>query len=155
MSDTHTGVVARARRAIGDSGTGPHARGLLLALSVTAMAAAQSPAAPGIHPDSLSRVPPVQRDTLDAEGKRVWDYIAGATANKAMPPMGPAPVSMYSPKLAEPMHALNQYLRSSVVGARYFELSALMAAREFDQQYEWSGHEPAAFGRAWSSASST
>ena len=28
--------------------------------------------------------------------------------------------------------------------AAYFELSALLAAREFDQQYEWSGHEPAA-----------
>src|SRR5688572_8148581 len=103
MSNTDTGLAARARRAMGDRATGPYARGLLLALSVTAMAAAQSPAAPGIHPDSLSRVPPVQRDTLDAEGKRVWDYIAGTTANKAMPPMGPAPVSMYSPKLAEPM----------------------------------------------------
>ena len=39
---------------------------------------------------------------------------------------------------------LNQYLRKTVVGAGYFELSALIAAREFDQQYEWSGHEPAA-----------
>jgi 4-carboxymuconolactone decarboxylase len=29
------------------------------------------------------------------------------------------------------------------VGPRYFELSALTAAREFDQFYEWTGHEPA------------
>jgi hypothetical protein len=35
-------------------------------------------------------------------------------------------------------------LRTTVVGSRFFELSALIAAREFDQQYEWSGHEPAA-----------
>jgi 4-carboxymuconolactone decarboxylase len=35
-------------------------------------------------------------------------------------------------------------LRKTVVGPRFFELSALIAAREFDQQYEWSGHEPAA-----------
>jgi 4-carboxymuconolactone decarboxylase len=39
---------------------------------------------------------------------------------------------------------LNQALRRTVVGAKYFEISALCAAREFDQQYEWSGHEPAA-----------
>ena len=50
---------------------------------------------------------------------------------------------MYSPGAAKPIHELNQYLRKTVVGPRYFELSALIAAREFDQQYEWSGHEPA------------
>ena len=35
-------------------------------------------------------------------------------------------------------------MRTTVVGNRFFELSALIAAREFDQQYRWSGHEPAA-----------
>jgi len=48
---------------------------------------------------------------------------------------------MYSPITAEPIHVLNQNLRKTVAGSRYFELSALLAAREFDQQYEWSGHE--------------
>ena len=47
-------------------------------------------------------------------------------------------------RAAEPIYALNQYLRKTVAGARYFELAALIAAREFDQQYEWSAHEPAA-----------
>jgi 4-carboxymuconolactone decarboxylase len=61
-----------------------------------------------------------------------------------MPATGPAPVSMHSPLAAEPIQQLNQILRKTVVGPRYFELSALVAAREFDQQYEWSGHEPAA-----------
>src|SRR6187455_1211642 len=61
-----------------------------------------------------------------------------------MPKTGPPPVTIYSPGAAEPIQALNQYLRKSVVGPRYFELSALLAAREIDQQYEWSGHEPAA-----------
>jgi 4-carboxymuconolactone decarboxylase len=94
-----------------------------------------------IHPESLSRLPPVQRSELDDEGKRIWDHIAGTGT---MPRTGPAAVSMYSPKAAAPIHELNQYLRTTVVGRRYFELSALIAAREFDQQYEWSGHEPAA-----------
>jgi 4-carboxymuconolactone decarboxylase len=119
-------------------------RSLILLISLASVAAlgGQSRVPPDINPESLSRLPPLQRSALDDEGKRIWDYIAGA--GRTMPRSGPAPVSMYSPKAAEPIHVLNQYLRTTVVGTRYFELSALIAAREFDQQYEWSGHEPAA-----------
>ena len=95
-----------------------------------------------IHPESLSRLPPVQRADLDEEGKRIWDALSGA--GKTIPRTGPSAVTMHSPRAAEPIYALNQYLRKTVAGARYFELSALIAAREFDQQYEWSAHEPAA-----------
>jgi hypothetical protein len=31
----------------------------------------------------------------------------------------------------------------SPVGPRYFQLAVLIIAREIDQQYEWSAHEPA------------
>jgi len=113
---------------------------LLLVTVSTAFAVAQSKLPADINPTSYSRLPPQDRAALDEEGKKVWDYIGGA---RGMPPTGPAPVSMYSPGAAKPIHELNQYLRTTVVGARYFELSALVAAREFDQQYEWSGHEPA------------
>jgi 4-carboxymuconolactone decarboxylase len=114
--------------------------GLVVIVVSVAVVGGQSGLAPGIHPESLSRVPPVQRDSLDAEGKRVWDLVDGG---RGMPKTGPAPVSMYSPSIAEPIHVLNQNLRKTVAGSRYFELSALLAAREFDQQYEWSGHEAA------------
>jgi 4-carboxymuconolactone decarboxylase len=117
----------------------------LATLAVIAMAATlegQSARPADIHPESLSRLPPLTRGELDAEGQRIWDYLVGV--NGTMPKTGPAPVTIYSPKAAEPIQALNQYLRRSVVGPRYFELSALVASREFDQQYEWSGHEPAA-----------
>jgi 4-carboxymuconolactone decarboxylase len=113
----------------------------LLVILASAIATGQSRLAPDINPESLSRLPLIDRATLDAEGQRVWDYLAGG---RPLTKTGPAPVSLYSVKSAEPIHALNQYLRTSVVGPRYFELSALIAAREFDQQYEWSGHEPAA-----------
>jgi 4-carboxymuconolactone decarboxylase len=116
--------------------------GLLVSMASVAVLSAQTSLSPDIHPQSLSRLPPQTRDQMDEEGKRIWDYVAGA--GRTMPLTGPAPVSMYSPKAAEPIHALNQYLRKTVVGSRFFELSALIAAREFDQQYEWSGHEPAA-----------
>jgi len=114
--------------------------GLVLIVASVAVLGGQSRLAPEIHPESLSRLPPVQRDSLDAEGKRVWDLVGGG---RGVPKTGPAPVSMYSPGAAEPIHVLNQYLRKTVAGSRYFELSALLAAREFDQQYEWSGHEAA------------
>jgi 4-carboxymuconolactone decarboxylase len=35
-------------------------------------------------------------------------------------------------------------LRKSEIGQQNFEICALLAAWEFDQQYEWSGHEPGA-----------
>jgi len=116
--------------------------GVLIGVTSVAVLGGQSALPTDIHPQSLSRLPPLQRDGLNDEGKRIWDVLAGGRGT--MPPTGPAPVSMYSPKAAEPIHVLNQALRTTVVGPRFFELSALIAAREFDQQYEWSGHEPSA-----------
>jgi 4-carboxymuconolactone decarboxylase len=117
-----------------------HSLALLFGGLTTALVSGQSTLPADINPTSFSRLPPLDRAALDDEGKRIWDHIAGA---RGMPASGPAPASMYSPKAAEPVHDLNQYLRTTVVGPRFFELSALVAAREFDQQYEWSGHEPA------------
>jgi 4-carboxymuconolactone decarboxylase len=116
---------------------------LILTASSVAALAGQSRMPADIHPESLSRVPPVQRADLDEEGKRIWDVIAGG-AGRSIPKTGPGAVTMHSPKAAEPIQLLNQILRKSVVGPRFFELSALIAAREFDAQYEWSGHEPQA-----------
>jgi 4-carboxymuconolactone decarboxylase len=114
----------------------------LLFIAVTPMlAGAQSPPPADIHPESLSRLPPVQRGDLDAEGQRIWDAMAGT--GKTIPRTGPSAVTMHSPRAAEPIYTLNQVLRKTVAGPRYFELAALVAAREFDQQYEWSAHEPA------------
>ena len=113
---------------------------LLLAGTSAALLAGQSRLPPDINATPFSRLPPLDRAALDDEGKRIWDFIGGG---RGMPASGPAPLTMYSPKAAEPIHELNQYLRTTVVGPRFFELSALVAAREFDQQYEWSGHEPA------------
>ena len=96
-----------------------------------------------IYPDSLSRLPQVKRTDLDADSQRIYDYIAGP--NKPFPPTGPAAVSIYSPKVAESIQMLNQYLRfHGVLNRRDTELAILVAAREFDQQYEWTGHEAAA-----------
>jgi alkylhydroperoxidase family enzyme len=97
-----------------------------------------------IDPQSFSRLPTVQRDDLDADGKRIYDMLAGGEG-KTVTPTGPAAISLQSPKVAEAIQMLNQYLRfHGVLKPRDFEVAILVAAREFDQQYEWSGHEMAA-----------
>jgi 4-carboxymuconolactone decarboxylase len=108
--------------------------------AVAGTAAVSAPTLPhDIDPRSLSRLAPLDRGALNAEGKRVYDVIR--MGQPTIPLTGPAPISMYSPGAAEPIHRLNQYLRKTVVGPRYFELAALATARDFDQAYEWSGHE--------------
>jgi 4-carboxymuconolactone decarboxylase len=113
------------------------------ATTLAASLVAQSPApSPEIDGQSLSRLPVIARESLDADGKRVYDYIAGRGGTA--PKTGPGGVSLHSPAAAEAIQMLNQALRKTVIGTKYFEISALVGAREFDQQYEWSGHEPAA-----------
>jgi 4-carboxymuconolactone decarboxylase len=97
-----------------------------------------------VDPQSLSRLPVVKREDLDADGKRIYDMLAGGEG-KTVTPTGPAAISLVSPKVAEAIQMLNQYLRfHGVLKPRDFEVAILVAAREFDQQYEWSGHEMAA-----------
>jgi 4-carboxymuconolactone decarboxylase len=115
--------------------------GFLVSVVSVAVLDGQARLPPDINAESLSRLPPRQRSELDDEGKRIWDLVQGQ--GRTMGLTGPARLSMHSPKIAEPVHMLNQYLRTSAIGSRYFELGALVAAREMDQQYEWSGHEPA------------
>jgi 4-carboxymuconolactone decarboxylase len=119
----------------------PIALAALAAAAATTATPAPQALPKDIHPKSLSRLAPIERDKLSPEGQRVYDVMRGSAP--AIPVTGPGPNSMYSPVIAEPMHHLNQNLRRSVVGPRYFELAALTAAREFDQAYEWTGHEGA------------
>jgi 4-carboxymuconolactone decarboxylase len=96
-----------------------------------------------IDRQSLSRMPPVKRSDMDAQGQAIYDKVAGA--NRTTPMLGPGGVSLHMPKVAQAMDILNQYLRyDSVIGRRYIEVAILVAAREFDQQYEWTFHEKAA-----------
>jgi 4-carboxymuconolactone decarboxylase len=113
----------------------------LLMLPLQALAQRALP--PDIDPVSLARVPVAERSTMDAEGQAVYDKVAGT--DRTTPMIGPAGVSLHMPKVAQAMDILNQYLRyDSIIGRRYIEVAVLVAAREFDQQYEWTFHEGAA-----------
>jgi hypothetical protein len=105
----------------------------LAALPLTA--AAQAPLPPDIDPVTLSRLPPVTPEDLDEEGQRL---LAERGNFRAGP--GPGHVTIYSPdgrNLGIPMG------NGSFVGARNFQLATLIVAREIDQQFEWTNHEPA------------
>ena len=86
---------------------------------------------PDIDSQSNSRLPLIQRDQLSDADKKVFDDVANTA---------PGRVSMYSPPLADPIRTLNSRLRSTVLGSQMFEICALIAAREFDEDFEWAGH---------------
>jgi 4-carboxymuconolactone decarboxylase len=115
---------------------------VLLSLAAAALAVQSTNRPADIDSESLSRLPVVKRESLDNNGKRIYDYIAGP--NGTAPRTGPGGVTLHSIATAEPIQMLNQALRKTVIGQQYFEICALLAAWEFDQQYEWSSHEPGA-----------
>src|SRR5881394_2634852 len=87
-----------------------------------------------IHPVTLSRLPPVTPADLDEEGQRLL------AARDFTPGPGPNHVTIYSPRERDLGIPSGE---KSPVGPRYFQLAVLITAREIDQQYEWSAHEPA------------
>src|SRR5688572_29601687 len=108
---------------------------VLVLLSLPALAQAQTALPPDINPVTLSRLPPVTPEDLDEEGRKLL-----SERPQAKPGPGPTHVTSYSPRersLGIPTGA------NSPVGARNFQLAVLIMAREIDQQYEWSAHEPA------------
>ena len=112
---------------------------VLVALPLAAQAQAPSPAKAtlpaDINPVTLSRLPPPTAEDFDEEGQRL---LAARPEFKAGP--GPTHVTVYAPRernLGIPSGT------NSPVGPRLFQLAALIGARECDQQYEWSAHEPA------------
>jgi len=108
---------------------------VFLLASLPAVAQAQAALPPDIHPVTLSRLPPVTPEDLDEEGRRLL-----AERPPVTPGPGPTHVTNYSPRdrsLGIPSGV------NSPVGPRYFQLAVLIIAREIDQQYEWSSHEPA------------
>jgi 4-carboxymuconolactone decarboxylase len=109
----------------------------LLVLLAPLAAHAQTPAAlpPDIDPVTLSRLPPVTPADLDDEARRLFNERENFT-----PGPGPTHITVYIPRersLGVPTG------ETSPVGPRLFQLAVLIVAREIDQQYEWSAHEPA------------
>ena len=115
-----------------------------LLVVLPAVASAQSSLPPDINPVTLSRMPPINRAELDAEGQKALD----ARATPPMPAPGPGSVTVWSPRATEGLGVIGRALGvprgdTFPLGGRLYQLIVLITAREIDQQYEWSAHEPA------------
>jgi len=98
-----------------------------------------------VYPDSLSRLPLVARDAMDEQGKRFYDAVTDPRSRTLVGLQGPSGIWLHSPELGERMRAVNQYLRyETALERRLTELAILVTARELDNQFEWTAHEPVA-----------
>ena len=140
-----------------DAEKGTHMQKQLLILTGAAVVAvgvhasfgfAQGPQTPVLPPDinsiTLSRFAPVTPADLDAEGQKAL----AARTNPPNPGPGPGAAGSYSPRTSEGRGLLGRALgvpsgQNFPAGVRTYQLVVLITAREIDQQYEWSAHEPA------------
>jgi 4-carboxymuconolactone decarboxylase len=98
-----------------------------------------------VHPESLNRLPLITRDQLDSVGQKLYDSYNGPNSKSLAGLQGPAGIRLYSAHLAAMNEPLNTYLRYNLeMPRRLAELAILVTAREFDSQFEWAAHEPAA-----------
>ncbi len=98
-----------------------------------------------VDPASLSRLPLLERHQLDAEGQRYYDAVVSPESRTLVGLRGPSGIWLHSPRLAGFLRAANQYLRfETAFDRRLTELAILVTARELDNQFEWTAHEPAA-----------
>jgi 4-carboxymuconolactone decarboxylase len=82
---------------------------------------------------------------MDEDGKRVYDLVMGPQTRTIAGLQGPYGIWMHSPQLGEKLLGASQHLRFHTdLGRRLTELATLVVARELDNQFEWSAHEPAA-----------
>jgi len=97
-----------------------------------------------IYPDSGSRLPPIRREDLDEQGKQQYDALVGRTGDRSLAGLrGPGGLNLYSPKAAQHLSGLSHYLRyESGLSGRVREIAILVTAREMDNQFEWTAHEP-------------
>jgi 4-carboxymuconolactone decarboxylase len=104
-----------------------------------------------IHPESLSRLPLRGRESMDEPGQRFYDAVVGPQSRTLVGLRGPSGIWLHSPALGELVRAVNQYLRyETALDRRLTELAILVTARELDNQFEWTAHEPAALSEGLS-----
>jgi 4-carboxymuconolactone decarboxylase len=88
-----------------------------------------------VYPDSRGRLPLVDREVLDEEGKRDYDRHIGPNRLSLAGLQGPGGLRLHGSK----PDRIGEEL-----GSRLKELIRLIVSRELDQSFEWTVHEPVA-----------
>tara|TARA_B100000678_G_scaffold41042_1_gene30592 strand:+ start:135 stop:881 length:747 start_codon:yes stop_codon:yes gene_type:complete len=98
-----------------------------------------------INMDSLARLPQVSREGLEAIGREAFDTYVSPGTGYETGLRGPIGMWMHSPVLAEAMFDVRQRVRyETEKDQRLTELIIISTAREINNQYEYSAHEPLA-----------
>ena len=117
-------------------------RKIPVARAIAAAAPTRTAYPAGTDAGSLSRLPLLKCDGLTANDLRICQMVVGP--NRTTAAQGPPATSLYSLPVAEAMDMMNRYLGRTVAGPRAFQLASVVGSREFDQQYEYTAHDPAA-----------
>jgi 4-carboxymuconolactone decarboxylase len=88
-----------------------------------------------VYPDSRSRIPIIKRETLDEAGKKAYDDRVSPNTTSLAGIQGPGGLRLHG----SPEDKIGEGL-----GRRLQELARLVVAREMDQVFEWTVHEPVA-----------
>lgn len=92
--------------------------------------------------DGPDRLPPVPEDRLTAAQREALDEISAGPRGGAVGPFVPL---LRSPVLLSRLQGVGAHLRfTSTLDRALFELTILLVARHWDQQFEWSYHHPLA-----------
>jgi 4-carboxymuconolactone decarboxylase len=88
------------------------------------------------------RLPPLSPDRLSPEQRAALAEITAGPRGGAIGPFVPL---LRSPGLMSPLQRTGEYLRyASTLDRRLFEMTVLIVARRWDQQFEWGHHHPLA-----------
>jgi 4-carboxymuconolactone decarboxylase len=95
-----------------------------------------------INPDSLSRLPHLQRKSLDEPGQKIFDALPGRSAEGDLG--GPLAYAAYNPAVAKALFDLHNAAVAGTLNPHVRELAILVACRETSYNLEWNAHEPSA-----------
>lgn len=116
---------------------------LVLAASVvTAFTQAPAKLPADINPDSLARLPYLERKSLDESSQKVFDVLPGRRPDGTLG--GPLAFAAYNPAVAKALFDLHNAAVAGTLNPHVRELAILVACRETNYDLEWNAHEPSA-----------
>jgi len=109
-------------------------------ITASAQSAAQLPA--DIKPESLARLPYLQRKNMDEASQKIFDVLPGRSADGVL--SGPLAFAAYNPAVAKALFDLHNAAVGGSLNAHVRELAILVACRETNYNLEWNGHQASA-----------
>jgi 4-carboxymuconolactone decarboxylase len=120
-------------------------RCFLAACFLVASLSAQGQALPAdINPESLARLPHLQRQDAGADAKRLFDIFVRNSNAPTDKLSGPLAFAAYNVPVATALLDLHDGAVGGTLNAHVRELAILVACRITNYNLEWNGHEQAA-----------